>query len=874
MKRDITLYVGSPEKRADLDDKSFILFTWANTDVTEVAQVKNGHSCTVTLPGTPVNDGIFGQMQRNDRATVFDVPTNGVCFDPSRRTPFTVYDDSGGILEAGYLKLDEVVTEGAKHSYRVTLFGGLGSFLYSLTYDSQGNRRTLADLDYKAHGSNVPVDLSFTIDAATVKTAWDRLAVADQYDWPAQKWDILNFAPAYNGAPRGAFSPDKGLYPSGGFLPADVDGHVPAVSSGEVLVTMPTKKTEWETRDLRSYLQRPVLRVAALLDAVCDPANNGGYTVDTSDADFDPSYGGVQGSWITLPLLQDLTLDTNEYYDTFAVATDQSLVTLPAEGTPGFPTKYQLKFVPRFYISGAQPLTLYDTSYSSGSLLYLNVLRIYVRFFKNGNMNGGKTIYASSEPVGTLVEDRWAPANIAGKKTTHWGYFQGASGQGNWEGDPLVVEFTDEDADKVRVYVSYEASAINYSDPSNPVTPYADVVWESGTSNRLSVTSVSTTGYGTAAGNLTTKSRSFATVTKAQLLSTDYTPADYLLSLCKMMNVRMYADPVTGVVHFVADYKFLSGTAVDLTKRINRGKPITKTPLQFSARWYEWRSKYDHGEYAQYYANVYGRTYGCHRVNTGYEFDANTLEVVDTVLFRGAVQILEPSQYYVDANAGGYDIPAVFLEAGATYQLVNAEGDAVNAPVPSTATAVRQYVNATHPYYDLFDKAQFHDADNAGYDERDTLLYFGGMQDVTDRGYILTDDTAVMMQLNNDTPCWHLSRPASGVSYALTAIPQFTRFDGDGTLDYGVPASIPVPDLDPDDIYGVYELFWQDYVQAHFSVDAPVLRCWVNWDGMQVGPDLLRRRYEFDGARWQLNKIINYSLTTWDDTECEFLKLK
>ena len=99
---------------------------------------------------------------------------------------------------------------------------------------------------------------------------------------------------------------------------------------------------------------------------------------------------------------------------------------------------------------------------------------------------------------------------------------------------------------------------------------------------------------------------------------------------------------------------------------------------------------------------------------------------MDTVLFRGAVQILEPSQYYVDANAGGYDIPAVFLEAGATYQLVNGEGDAVNAPVPSTATAVRQYVNTAHPYYDLFDKAQFHDADNAGYDERDTLLYFGG----------------------------------------------------------------------------------------------------------------------------------------------------
>ena len=107
---------------------------------------------------------------------------------------------------------------------------------------------------------------------------------------------------------------------------------------------------------------------------------------------------------------------------------------------------------------------------------------------------------------------------------------------------------------------------------------------------------------------------------------------------------------------------------------------------------------------------------------------------------------------------------------------------------------IRQYIEEEIlPRYDLFDKAQFHDADNAAYDERDTLLYFGGtLEDVTGKRYILTDDNAAMMVLNNDTPCWHLEQPSSG-AVALTAIPHFSRMDGDrrwparGTGTCGLP---------------------------------------------------------------------------------------
>lgn len=875
MKRAIFLYIGTNSERADLGDASFLLFNWATTDVTEVAKVKNGYSCQVTLPGTPTNDIIFGSIHLNDRETVISSGYTGINFDPSRRTPFAIYDDGGGLLEAGYLKLDQIVTNLNLHEYKVTLYGGLGGFLYDLAYDSLGNKRSLADLAYKLHGSNTEETLDFQIDVSTVRDAWARLGTHSKTDWPSNdKWEIINFAPCYNGCPAGVFSPEKALYPSGGFLPSVVDTYYkPKPGGDEVLVTFPTKKTEWETRDLRSYLQRPVLRLAAFIEAICDTANNGGYNVDLSESELTPASGPLGGYWLTLPLLQDLVLDVHEYNSTFSV-NEGSPTTLPTSPTPGMPLMYQIQFYPRFYITGADNLHLYFTDYldEPNHIQYLNVLWIKVNFLSGGVKVAEDSIFASSMPAGTYIPYGYG-SFPAGQYTTHSGWFQGASGQGNWRGDPLVINFpSDTSYDSIEIVTNYVAFAWDIYDLDLNVPDIPDKVWD-GTAWQT-VTGKAALPGGKVSGALTTKSRSYATVTKQALLSGDKTPADYLLSICKMMNHRIVYDPATKTVKICSQQNYWNGGTVDLTYRINRSKPITKTPLQFAARWYEWRSDYGKGEYAQYYETVYGRRYGSQRVNTGYEFNADTLEVVDSVVFRGAVQILEPSQYFVDVNANDFDIPPALIESGTTYALQDSLGKVQNVPVPSVDYSIRNYLNGSHPYFDLFDKAQFHDADNKANDERDTLLCYDTMVDVTDKGYRLTDDTVRMMDLNNDTPCWLLYTPESGRD--LYYIPHFSRLDGNKMLDFGVPAEIPIPGVGGAvALQAQYNLYWQSFIQGAFTPDNGVLRCHVNLEGIgRIGPDLLRNVYYFDDATWRLNKIINYSLTTLDDTECEFIRVQ
>ena len=207
MRRKISLYIA--DQLADLDDQSFILFNYTMDDLSNPTVVKNSFSQQISLKGTPANNRIFGEYYKGDRKWANTGGDSGVDYNAARKTPFTIYDEMGAILESGYVKLDSIERNGADIQYKVTLYGGLGSFFYALSYDAEGNRRTLADLDYLGTGD--PTELDFIINYNAVLEAWRRLK---EDTTAAAKWDVINFAPAYNGIP-GEFLPGQGHRLSG-----------------------------------------------------------------------------------------------------------------------------------------------------------------------------------------------------------------------------------------------------------------------------------------------------------------------------------------------------------------------------------------------------------------------------------------------------------------------------------------------------------------------------------------------------------------------------------------------------------------------------------------------------------------------------------
>lgn len=329
----ISLYIAG--KKVDLDNNSFILFNYTMEDLSNPTIVKNSFTKQITLKGTPANNEIFGNLWKADRKTIFGEGYTGVAFDPLRKTPFTIYNEMNEIIESGYVKVNSVSKISGSYEYKISLYGGLGSFFYSLTYDENGDKRTLADLIYADYnGDQISgKDCGYVEnDGLTcVKEAWMYLENPDNYNGRTTWVNIINFSPCYNGTDSG-FSYDKMLF-------ADStnkrwvniyanDKHPDATS---VLVTFENKHSEWEMKDLRWYLQRPVISMKAILHAITEKINNGGYSVILNNL-TEKEYANV---WITLPRIP---LDSRKEKDAISKLLD---------GTDS-PSSYLLSFAKTF----------------------------------------------------------------------------------------------------------------------------------------------------------------------------------------------------------------------------------------------------------------------------------------------------------------------------------------------------------------------------------------------------------------------------------------------------------------------------------------------------------------------------------------------
>ena len=83
---------------------------------------------------------------------------------------------------------------------------------------------------------------------------------------------------------------------------------------------------------------------------------------------------------------------------------------------------------------------------------------------------------------------------------------------------------------------------------------------------------------------------------------------------------------------------------------------------------------------------------------------------------------------------------------------------------------------------------------------------------------------------------------------------------------------IPAVAYDPEST--LYETAWKSYISDRYDVNTKIMTCRVDFSGIQVSQELLRKFYWYDNSIWVLNAIRNYSLTTYDPVECEFVQVQ
>lgn len=821
MKRDIQLYINGQE--VDLAKDSLIQLTYTMDDLTEPAVVKNSYSQSVTLPGTARNNRILGHIAELTSNTA----ANG--FNPLIRTPFILMYNGCEVLERGYIKLDNISHKGETVIYNITLYGGLGSFFYSLSFDEAGEKKSLASLDY-LNGDK----LDFRIYKEVVEEAWATLGTPYQAQ---SKWHTLNFAPAYNGLPDGDFSADKAMCnPTNANYPTtivDSDGRTLTATN---FISLSEEYTEWEVKDLRSYLQRPVIRMRALVEAMCNSEQNGGYKVNLDSTFFNDDNPIWADTWVALPILNTLEIPEDE--GEVGVEWNETPLFLPtaersvryAENLEGA-TLNEVVISARLGIVGSFAGGSYRLTKDGSAVSATVTLTAYN---KSGEVLGSTT--QGNSLFNSVPTDNRAYSNDFSLELLN--IVNMAS---------LVLEVTiPEGATLVSLATSESvgfATAILYNNADSSYINYSGAL----------------------------SARTGALIAQDVLLATSHTPADYLISYAKMCGLHFLYDKVANEISIVTrNTLYGSAEKIDLTKRIDRGSNIKVLPYAIENKWYDYRSENEEGEFATYYKKIYGKVYGEQVVNTGYDFNAEHTDVMESVIFGGVAEVRERSRYYnritQPINEVETRIPSVFLDAGHSvlYKLAQLEQEEDVPTARSYATI--DYLDATYKSYYPLAMAQFHSEDNSPIDANNALLFFTGKVSA----YVtLTDDTAEMMRYNENEPCWILNESATP-----REIPHFSRYMGAYSLDWGTPQEVDNPTFDVEvDWRTLYGNYWRAYTQDRFTSDTRVVTAKVDLRQMQVGEALLRNFYYFDNVVWTLNKISNHSVTTEALTECEFVRV-
>ena len=928
MQNKIELYINN--NKVDLSESTKILFNYKIKDVYSPTVVKNSYTKTIALEGTKTNNEIFNNLYKLDVSYSTDLITN---FNSSKRNPFELYVN-GELAESGYMKLDSIKNVDGKITYNITLFLKLGDFLYNLMYDGDGNKMTLASLNYLSGGSD---ELDFNITKDVVAEAWERLGGEQS---GSSKWDIVNFMPAYNGIDdtidcQHILVNDVGY--TGAMRKWETSGETAAwaditgfptildndykLKDGFALVETPREMTEWQVRDLRSYMQRPVVKMKSVIQAMCNKDNNGGYEVILDPDFFNDRNPYYENAWITLPLLNQLeykdnitqieiptTVDNlpqytyNDIYKEYKINTQQ--VVPYGVSKARFSMRFGLK------ASGSSPTD--SVLYTSANLVNAPSSAGYLRRGKQYGAWAIKLVaYGSDGKQVAESNNIWLTSTLDNNQDyftpSEWGYSDTQIQIGNFEksGDyyvwPATLNFQ---IDLTNVSASIFRIGVQrcYKTETQLIADRTNVLFKSKSFNSSDYDSYAFK-FGYDAGSFANRTfilesggedlgvYSNTPVNKQMLLTTENSPADYLLSYTKLFNLYYEADPFEKKVYIKTMKNYYTGEKVDIHSKIDRSKEITVTPLSFDTNNYEMKYKGDdESEAGEKYIGKYGVEFGAQRINTGYDFDGNVKEIYDGV-FTNGITTLESGRYYTDAMSDSANTVPTFLYQTVTYKLFNADNETsecnLTRPKIVTETALNEKSVSgsvmTSPYYDAFQKVQFHN-NNEPIIGKDCLVFYNGFKAPYSGSYILSDDLQEMINLN-DKPCYLFSQSEKNVKgqkicNKITNLPQFSRYvtldSGDAILysmDFGRTKELFIPDYKfIDGSTCIYERYWQTYLEDLYDIDTRIVQAYVKFDG-KVMQDYLKKYYYFDNSYWVISEIIDYNPSANETTKVKFVKV-
>lgn len=934
MRNNIKLYIG--DELVELASDSVISLNYALEDTTNPTIVKNMFSRSVDIPGTPQNNRIFGRFYDLTRCVSQSTTgMTGVGFNPLKRTPFSLYVNSE-LVEQGYIQLTKVSKrKGGIAWYTITLFGGLGDFFYNLMYDENGEKRTLASLDFGIIGAkDSDTEMDFTINKERVNNSWGGL-----YDDSNTLNEVISHIPAYNGI-SSDFDAEHALINIQGDntlnLPQtlSVGGKTYTHYKGYALANFASALDEWETRDLRSYLQRPALSLRSLIYAIANPANNGGYTVNLDKSFFNEDNMIFQYAYITLPMLKTTERE---------IPITEIAISSSGDGYIGGRTELWITEIPLGSCSISDfpdaskvtvniPLSLkIDVANTTANELYVDSAYYakessgYYRKYRVDSAIVARVIIkddegdviATSQQVGFShygqYMDGWeldfnntdypntGKTNIKGhfvrdNASTAF-IFLDEKGNNTF---PIIAEFVKGKHNNISCSIEIFRA---YRDTSYNLTPGVffdsseyDDYWQifSAMIKEVLIRLIAPDGTVSISEEDLPAISTGAKITKQLLLSGTQSPADYLLSYAKLFGLRFVKDVATKTITITT--KYFDNSIVNISDRIDRSSDIDIIPNVFATKFMRLALDTPDTFLARRYRSEYGVDYGQKRIDTAYEFNNETTDVYSGNVFKHAVPCLATSRLFYNYKNGNGAIVYPPIADNVKYTLFN---NSTTNGITSTSVELdsNTYIDDTKTVnlnsmagYDAMPKMCYFDMSDKQREPIDIannlVIYCGDYtpKDVNGNAitYWLTDDLVEMVTLNGK-PCYLLTNSArsnnSTIAIRRNSLPLFLSIRPfknriTHSFDFAVPKESFIGDVEYNENVTLYNKYWGRLYNDRLDVDTRKVVAMVDLSGFKVTAEMLRIFYSFDGCYWVLNKIMDYDPAVGGLTKCEFIKVK
>lgn len=347
-------------------------------------------------------------------------------------------------------------------------------------------------------------------------------------------------------------------------------------------------------------------------------------------------------------------------------------------------------------------------------------------------------------------------------------------------------------------------------------------------------------------------------VTTDDMFDTTTTQGEILLNYTKLLGL-IYDTSKNGDITIMSRNKFFSDYEIfDWTDKVDYSRDINIKPIPFDTRYLEMKYKSNDTYYENKYSNEFGISYGEKKINTGFAFNSNTTQLLDTI-FCNTVMAKEPrDRYWTEFRYVGRQVPDNY------YGFIKKGWSLTPSNLPCYFSKDGDKKNSADTKY--------------------SLLFMNG-RNTANAGHI-TIDSSIMLATDSSTNggqyCWVDCVTGSGVTAferlfrSISSTPYFSTHYDSYSWDIGYPRISYSGDTTSSYPSGstVYSRFWDTYISEIYNAKNKILTCYVKLSWIDILNFSFKNFVTIDGVLYHPNKLLNVNPLSDDPVQVELIQVQ